>query len=193
MWIIAGLGNPETSHQHNRHNAGFIAVDHIIHRYRFSAPKLKFKALFYEGEIANEKVVILKPQTYMNKSGESLLMALQFYKVPIEQLLIFYDELDLPLGKFKVKIGGGNAGHNGLRSLDQHVGVDYWRIRIGIGHPGLKSMVSSYVLSDFTVVEHQTLDPLLQTMAEHIPVFISQGASSFTNKLHQPPPKNSMH
>lgn len=186
MLILAGLGNPEPTHQLNRHNMGFIAVDEIIRRYAFSTGKIKFKGLLYEGVIGCEKAIIIKPQTYMNKSGECLAAICQFYKVPVEKLVVFYDDLDLPQGKIKVKQGGGNAGHNGLRSIDSHLGENYWRVRIGIGHPGRKDLVHSYVLSNFTLDEQNILAPLIKNIAEHIFLLLAGDANGFMNKLSQP-------
>jgi len=185
MLILAGLGNPEPTHRLNRHNIGFIAVDEIIRRYAFSGGKMKFKGWLYDGMIGTEKAMVIKPQTYMNKSGECLAAACQFYKVSPENLLVFYDELDLPQGKIKVKQGGGNAGHNGLRSIDAHLGENYWRIRIGIGHPGRKDLVHSYVLSNFTTNEQDSLASLIKDIAEHITVLMSGDANGFMNKLSQ--------
>ena len=146
MWLIVGLGNPGSQYKRNRHNIGFMAVDEIVRRHDLSSSKKKFQALLSEGEIVGEKVLVLKPQTYMNLSGQSVQAAASFYKIPLDHVVVFHDELDLAFGKIRVKFSGGAAGHNGLRSIDDHLGKDYWRVRLGIGHPGEKEFVTQHVL-----------------------------------------------
>ena len=141
MLVFAGLGNPGAKYADNRHNVGFMAADAIARRHSFSPWSKKFQGLIAEGTLAGEKILLIKPQTFMNLSGQSVGEALRFYKLGPAALTVFYDEIDLAAGKVRVKIGGGAGGHNGIRSLDQHVGKDYRRVRIGIGHPGVKEMV----------------------------------------------------
>ncbi len=166
MLLLAGLGNPGQKHSSNRHNAGMMAVDAIAGRYRLAAPRHRFQGTTRDGLIAGEKLVCLKPATFMNLSGQSVGEAMRFFKLTPADIVVFHDELDLAPGKLRVKTGGGNGGHNGLRSLDAHIGADYRRVRIGIGHPGNKDLVTPYVLSDFTKQEHtEWLDALLDAIA----------------------------
>ncbi|HLP67614.1 MAG TPA: aminoacyl-tRNA hydrolase, partial [Rhizobium sp.] len=161
MLIIAGLGNPGAKYSENRHNIGFMAVDAIHRRHRFSPWSKKFKAEIAEGEIAGEKVLLMKPQTFMNLSGEAVGEAMRFYKLKPADIVAIHDELDLPAGRARMKTGGGHGGHNGLKSLDAHCGKDYRRLRLGIGHPGDKERVHGHVLGDFSKVDRTWLDPLL--------------------------------
>ena len=166
MKLIVGLGNPGAKYEQNRHNVGFLAVERIAEAHGFSAFRQRFKGLLAEGRIGTERALILKPQTYMNESGQSVGEACRFLKIPQEDVIVLYDEIDLAPGKLKAKVGGGNAGHNGLRSISAHLGNDYVRIRIGVGHPGRKDMVANYVLHDFTKTDHEWLDPLLEAIAD---------------------------
>ena len=138
MWLIVGLGNPGGSYARNRHNIGFMAADEIVRRHCFSPWRSKYQGQIAEGTIAGEKVLVLKPETYMNLSGQSVAAAARFHKIPNGNVIALHDEIDLPPGKVRVKKGGGAAGHNGLKSIDAHLGNDYWRVRLGIGHPGDK-------------------------------------------------------
>jgi PTH1 family peptidyl-tRNA hydrolase len=166
MQLFVGLGNPGPSYAGHRHNIGFMAVDAIARAHGFGPWRAKFSGLIAEGTIGPERVLLLKPQTYMNDSGRSVGEAARFYKVPPPVILVFHDELDLAPGKVKVKAGGGAAGHNGLRSMDAHLGTNvYRRVRLGIGHPGHKDRVSPYVLSDFAKADADWLDPLLDAVA----------------------------
>ena len=163
LWV--GLGNPEPGMARNRHNIGFMALDVIASRHGFSPWRSRFKGLIAEGHIGGQKVLALKPMTYMNGSGESVQQAAAFYKVPIELITAFHDELDLVPGKLRVKLGGGASGHNGLRSMDRQLGApDYWRVRLGIGHPGHKDRVLSYVLGDFSKEDKTWLIPFLDAI-----------------------------
>jgi PTH1 family peptidyl-tRNA hydrolase len=165
LWV--GLGNPEPGMAGNRHNIGFMALDAIAARHGFSPWRRRFKGLTTEGQIAGEKILALKPLTYMNSSGEAVQEAAAFYKLPIESVTAFHDELDLAPGKMRVKKGGGAAGHNGLRSMDKMLGSpDYWRVRLGIGHPGSKERVLGYVLGDFAKDEKPWLTALLDAVAD---------------------------
>lgn len=183
MLLIVGLGNPGPKYQKHRHNVGFMAVDAIIDRHNFSKSQNKFKSEVYEGKLAGEKVLILKPQTFMNVSGEAVGEAMRFYKLTPDDVIVFHDELDLVAGKTRIKRGGSHGGHNGLRSIDAHCGKDYQRVRIGIGHPGNKSRVNSHVLGDFAKSDYEWLDPLLDTIAEHIEMLARDDAAGLMNKI----------
>ena len=166
MLLLVGLGNPGQKYARNRHNAGMLAVDRIADHYRLAAPRQRFQGISRDGLIAGHKVVCLKPATFMNLSGQSVGEAMRFFKLTPADIVVFHDELDLAPGKLRVKTGGGNGGHNGLRSLDAHIGPDYRRVRIGIGHPGNKDLVTPYVLSDFTADEiTEWLNSMLEAMA----------------------------
>lgn len=166
MKLLVGLGNPGDKYARNRHNVGFMAVERIAERHRFGPWKKKFQALAADGEIGGEKVMLLKPQTYMNESGRAVGEAARFLKVAVADIVVLYDEIDLAPGKIKAKAGGGNAGHNGLRSISAHLENDYVRIRIGVGHPGHKDLVANYVLNDFAKADHAWLEPLLDAIAD---------------------------
>ena len=165
MQIWAGLGNPGASYALHRHNVGFMAADVIADAHGFGSWQKKFRSLIAEGRIGRHKVLLLKPQTFMNRSGEAVAEALRFYKLDVDALTAFHDELDLAPMKMKVKVGGGTAGHNGLRSIDQHLGPDFRRVRIGIGHPGHKDLVTPHVLGNYAKVELEPLSDLLAAMA----------------------------
>lgn len=166
MKMFVGLGNPGPQYARHRHNVGFMALDRIADRHRFSSWRRRFQAETAEGDLAGERVLLIKPQTYMNESGRAVGEAARFLKISTDAIVVFHDELDLAPGKVKVKIGGGNAGHNGLRSISAHLDNDYARVRIGIGHPGHKDAVSGYVLHDFAKADMQWLEPLLDAMAD---------------------------
>ncbi|WP_269930635.1 aminoacyl-tRNA hydrolase [Aminobacter sp. HY435] len=183
MLLFAGLGNPGTQYQNNRHNVGYMAADAIARRHSFSPWTKKFKALIAEGTIAGEKIILIKPQTFMNLSGQSVGEAMRFYKLAPSDLSVFYDELDLAAGKVRVKIGGGAGGHNGIRSIDQHIPKDYRRVRIGIGHPGVKEMVHGHVLGDFAKADKEWLEPLLETIADNADLVARGDDAGFMNKV----------
>ncbi|MCO6178905.1 aminoacyl-tRNA hydrolase [Ciceribacter sp. RN22] len=183
MLIIAGLGNPGAKYSENRHNIGFMAVDAIHRRHRFSPWSKKFKAEIAEGEIGGEKVLLIKPQTFMNLSGEAVGEAMRFYKLKPADIVAIHDELDLPAGKARMKTGGGHGGHNGLKSLDAHCGKDYRRLRLGIGHPGDKERVHGHVLGDFAKVDRTWLDPLLDAIADNADLLLQPDESKLMNKL----------
>ena len=166
MKLFVGLGNPGSDYAGNRHNVGFMAVDEIAATHGFGPWKRKFQGYAADGEIAGEKVLLLKPETYMNESGRSVGEAARFLKIAVGDIVVFYDEIDLQPGKLKVKTGGGNAGHNGLRSISAHLGNDYVRVRIGVGHPGVKEQVARWVLSDFAKADRAWLEPLLEAIAK---------------------------
>ena len=183
MRLLAGLGNPGGKYAGNRHNIGFMAVDAIHSRHRFSPWSKKFKAEIAEGEIGGEKVLLIKPQTFMNLSGESVGEAMRFFKLAPGDITVLYDELDLPPGKVRVKVAGGHGGHNGIKSLDAHCGKDYRRVRLGIGHPGSKEQVHNHVLGDFAKSDRVWLDPLLDAIADHADMLLKGEDSQFLNKL----------
>ncbi|HET6183728.1 MAG TPA: aminoacyl-tRNA hydrolase [Acetobacteraceae bacterium] len=165
LWV--GLGNPEPGQARNRHNVGFMAIDTIAIRHGFAPWRSRFKGLVSEGIVGGERIIALKPQTYMNESGASVQAAAAFYKLPADAITAFHDELDLAPGKVRVKRGGGAAGHNGLRSMDRMLGTpDYWRVRLGIGHPGDKERVLGHVLGDFAKEDRPWVVAMLDAVAE---------------------------
>ncbi|MFT8675654.1 MAG: aminoacyl-tRNA hydrolase [Acetobacter sp.] len=186
LWV--GLGNPESSMRRNRHNVGFMAVEAIAARYGFSPWRSRFRGEVAEGRVGGQRVLALLPQTYMNRSGESVQEAAAFYKIAPEAITLFHDELDLVPGRLRVKRGGGAAGHNGLRSTDRMLGTpDYWRVRIGIGHPGAKERVHGWVLGNFTQTDQQEwLDPLLDRMADAAPLLAQGHADQFMTRVALP-------
>jgi len=184
MRLIVGLGNPGARYARNRHNIGFVIADAVVRRYGFSAYRDRFKGEVAEGTIAGERCLLLKPQTFMNDSGEAVLAAMSFYKIRPEDILVIHDELDLRPGKVRVKRGGGSAGHNGLRSIDALVGADYWRLRIGIGHPGVKELVHPYVLQNFPAEEVKLwVEPLVEAVAEIIPLLVGGDPPAFMSEV----------
>lgn len=183
MHLIVGLGNPGDKYSRNRHNIGFLAVEEIARRHSFPPFREKFKGLVSEGTIAGEKVLILKPQTWMNSSGESVEATLQFYKLSPADVTVIYDEIDLVPGKSRIKRGGGNGGHNGLRSIDPRIGPDYRRVRLGVGHPGHKDRVMPWVLGDFSKADLEWLEPLLTALADNADLIIKGDDSALMNKL----------
>jgi PTH1 family peptidyl-tRNA hydrolase len=183
MLVFAGLGNPGARHAHNRHNVGFMAADAIHRRHSFSPWSKKFQALMADGKLGGEKILLVKPQTWMNLSGQAVGEALRFYKLEPADVTVFYDELDLAPGKVRVKRGGGAGGHNGIRSLDGHLGQDYRRVRIGIGHPGIKEMVMPHVLGDFAKADHEWLDPLIEALADNADLLAKGDDNGFMNKM----------
>ncbi|MDG4896339.1 MAG: aminoacyl-tRNA hydrolase [Mesorhizobium sp.] len=183
MLVFAGLGNPGAKYENNRHNVGFMAADAIARRHSFSPWSRKFQGLISEGTLAGEKILLIKPQTFMNLSGQSVGEALRFYKLEPSALTVFYDEIDLAAGKLRVKVGGGSGGHNGIRSLDQHVGNAYRRVRIGVGHPGVKEMVHGHVLGDFAKADREWLDVLLAAIADDAALLAKGDDNSFMNRV----------
>ncbi len=182
LWV--GLGNPEPGMARQRHNIGFMAIDVIASRHGFAPWRRRFKGLVAEGNVAGEKILALKPLTYMNDSGASVLAAAGFYKLPCEAISAFHDELDLAPGKMRVKRGGGAAGHNGLRSMDRYLGTpEYWRVRLGIGHPGVKERVTGHVLGDFARADKDWLLPLLDAVADAAPLLASGRPEDFMTRV----------
>jgi PTH1 family peptidyl-tRNA hydrolase len=184
MLLFVGLGNPGARHARNRHNIGFMAVGAIARRYAFAPSRARFQSRASEGQIGGERIVLIEPQTFMNDSGRAVHEAARFYKIPLEDILVFHDELDLAPGKLRVKIGGGNAGHNGLRSITAHMGNDYKRVRLGIGHPGDKTLVHSYVLSDFGKSEEPWVEALCNATADQVPLLVKGDDAHFQSKVH---------
>ena len=184
MLLIVGIGNPGREYANNRHNIGFMAADEIIRRYSFSAPRARFHGLISEGRLGSEKVLVLKPTTYMNESGRAVGEAMRFYKLAPEDIVVFHDELDLAVKKIRVKKGGGTAGHNGIRSIAAHIGPDFRRVRIGIAHPGEKSRVSNHVLGDFSKADQEWIEPLLTAIGDHAALLASGEDATFANRLH---------
>lgn len=183
MRLVVGLGNPGPKYAANRHNVGFLAVNAIVRRHSFGPFKSRFQGLIAEGTVVGARLHILKPMTFMNESGRAVGEVVRFYKLAPSEVLVIHDELDLAPGKVKVKQGGGSAGHNGLRSIDAHIGPDYWRLRIGIGHPGDPNLVYPYVLSDFFEEDVIWLEKLLPAVAEALPLILSGDDNRFMTKL----------
>lgn len=183
MLLLVGLGNPGPRYAWNRHNVGFMALDCITQEYGFSDYRPKFHGLLADGRIDGERVLALKPSTHMNRSGISVGETARFHKIPPEDVVVIYDELDLAPGKIRVKTGGGNAGHNGLRSIDSHFGKGYRRLRIGIGHPGDKNAVQSYVLRDFSKEDQVWVDALLPAIATATPHLVRGDDAGFMNRV----------
>jgi PTH1 family peptidyl-tRNA hydrolase len=184
MLLFAGLGNPGPRYSGNRHNIGFLAVDMIHRRHRFNPWRRRFQGESAEGEIAGEKILLLKPETFMNESGHAVSAAQNFYKIPLKDVIVFHDELDLAPAKVRVKVGGGNAGHNGLRSISAMCGNDYMRVRLGIGHPGEKNLVQPYVLSDFFKEELPWVEAVCSAVAEGSDFLASGKPDEFQNRVH---------
>jgi len=184
MLVIAGLGNPGARHARNRHNIGFMAVDAIAEGRRFGPFRSRHQGLAAEGLIADERVMLLKPQTYMNDSGRSVGEALRYMKLDLGALIVIHDELDLAPAKVRVKVGGGDAGHNGLRSITAHLGPGYKRVRIGIGHPGDKALVHPHVLNDFAKFEAGWVEAVCRAIADAAPLLVAGQDASFQNKTH---------
>ncbi|MEN8837935.1 MAG: aminoacyl-tRNA hydrolase [Celeribacter marinus] len=183
MRLFVGLGNPGGKYAENRHNIGFMAVERIADDHGFAPWRSKFQGKVSEGTLGHEKVVLLKPDTFMNLSGQSVGEAMRFYKLTPADVVVFHDELDLAPGKVRVKTGGGHAGHNGLRSIHQHIGADYDRVRMGIGHPGHKDRVAGYVLSDFAKAEQNWLDDVLRGSSDGAAALASGDGGKFSNAV----------
>src|SRR6266478_4860810 len=184
MLLLVGLGNPGSRYAGNRHNVGFMAVDAIARRHGIGPWRRRLQGVAAEGPIGPERVLLLLPGTYMNDSGRAVAEAAHFYKLGLEQVVVFHDEIDLPPGKVRVKTGGGIAGHNGLRSITAHIGNDYRRVRIGVGHPGVKSLVEGYVLSDFGKNERPWVEALCAVIADNAELLAKGQDASFQNKVH---------
>ena len=192
MQLFVGLGNPGGKYAGNRHNIGFMALDRIAEDHGFGPWKGKFQGEITEGLLGREKVLLLKPMTFMNNSGQSVGEAMRFYKLTPADVTVFHDELDLAPGKLRLKQGGGHAGHNGLRSIHQHIGAEYQRVRMGVGHPGHKDKVAPYVLSDFAKADQGWLDDVLRGCADGAPELAAGEGGKFQNAvaLRVNPPRN---
>src|ERR1700739_3812060 len=184
MRLFVGLGNPGAKYAHNRHNIGFMAVDEIAQRHGFARWRLRFQGETSEGSLDGERVVLLRPATFMNDSGRAVQEAASFFKIGVGDVTVFQDELELPPAKVRVKVGGGIAGHNGLRSISAHIGNDYRRVRLGIGHPGVKELVHGYVLSDFAKDERPWVQALCEAVAESAGLLTTDRDSTFQKKVH---------
>jgi len=184
MRLFVGLGNPGAKYAHNRHNIGFMAVNEIARRHGFASWRRRFQGETAEGALDHEKVILLRPLTYMNDSGRAVQEAANFFKLSAGEITVFQDELELPPAKLRVKVGGGIAGHNGLRSISSHIGNDYRRVRLGIGHPGVKELVHPYVLSDFAKDEGAWVTALCEAVAENAGLLATDRDSAFQNKVH---------
>jgi peptidyl-tRNA hydrolase, PTH1 family len=184
MLLFVGLGNPGAKYAHNRHNIGFMAVDVIARRHGFAPWRRRFQGETAEGTLDGERVVLLRPSTFMNESGRAVQEAASFFKLSAGEITVFQDEIELPAAKVRVKVGGGIAGHNGLRSISSHVGNDYRRVRLGIGHPGVKELVHGYVLSDFAKDERPWVVALCEAIADNAGLLVTERDSTFQNKVH---------
>ena len=184
MLLLVGLGNPGERYVGNRHNIGFMALQAIAKRHGIGPWRRRFQGVASEGPIGGERALLLLPGTFMNESGRAVAEAAHFYKLPLDAVTVFHDEIDLPPAKVRVKTGGGIAGHNGLRSISEHIGNDYRRVRIGVGHPGNKDMVQHYVLSDFAKSEKGWVEALLDIMADNADLLARGDDATFQNKVH---------
>src|ERR671931_1554412 len=184
MRLFVGLGNPGAKYADNRHNIGFMAVDEIARRHGFAPWRRRFQGETSEGLLGREKVVLLRPTTYMNESGRAVQEAANFFKLGVGDVTVFQDELELPPAKVRVKIGGGIAGQNGLRSISLHIGNDYRRVRLGIGHPGIKELVHGHVLSDFAKADNEWVATLCDAVAEHAALVAKGTDATFANRVH---------
>jgi PTH1 family peptidyl-tRNA hydrolase len=183
MQLFVGLGNPESKYAKNRHNVGFMAIDALAAAYGFGDFREKYHGLLAEGQIGTQKVLLLKPQTFMNKSGVSVSEAVNFFKLDGSQIVVFYDELDLPPGKLRMRRGGGFAGHNGLRSINAHMGAEFRRARLGIGHPGDKAKVTGHVLGDFAKADADWLADFLKALADHAPLLAAGDDATYQTRV----------
>jgi PTH1 family peptidyl-tRNA hydrolase len=184
MLLFVGLGNPGVKYAHNRHNVGFMVADEIARRHGFAPWRRRFQGETAEGTLERERIILLKPMTYMNDSGQAVQEASNFFKLAPNEITVFHDEIELPPAKTRVKVGGGIAGHNGLRSISAHVGNDYRRVRIGVGHPGIKELVHGHVLNDFAKDERPWVDALREAIADNAGLLATGRDSTFQNKVH---------
>ncbi|MHB8270914.1 aminoacyl-tRNA hydrolase [Bradyrhizobium sp.] len=184
MLLFVGLGNPGAKYQSNRHNIGFMVADEIARRHGFAPWRRRFQGETAEGTLERERIILLKPMTYMNDSGQAVQEASNFFKLAPGEITVFHDEIELPPAKMRVKVGGGIAGHNGLRSISAHVGNDYRRVRIGVGHPGIKELVHGHVLNDFAKDERPWVDALREAIADNAGLLATGRDSTFQNKVH---------
>ncbi len=193
MLLLVGLGNPGQGYAKNRHNIGFVAIDAITEHYSFGGSREKFQGRIVDGEIGGVKVMALKPETFMNESGRAVEAASSFFKIPPENIIVFHDEIDLQAGRVRVKRGGGHAGHNGLRSIHAHIGPDYGRVRIGVGHPGDKDQVTGHVLNDFSKADKEWVEKMIGAVSENAALLIDGNDSAYMSKVAEAvnPPRSS--
>jgi PTH1 family peptidyl-tRNA hydrolase len=184
MRLFVGLGNPGSKYQGNRHNIGFMVLDEMARRHGFAPWRRRFQGETSEGTLDGTRVILLRPLTFMNDSGVSVQAAVSFFKIAVGDIAVFHDELELPFSKVRVKVGGGIAGHNGLRSISAHVGNEYRRVRLGIGHPGVKELVHNHVLSDFAKAERAQLEALIDAVSDNAALLADGRDSTFQNKVH---------
>lgn len=182
-YIIVGLGNPGEKYTKNRHNIGFRLIDHIRDVYDCSSFRSKDAGLVSEGKIADQRVWLLKPMNYMNRSGNAVRLLAQYYKVPCENIIVLHDDIELGIEQIKIKQGGGHGGHNGLRDIDAQLGKNYWRLRFGVGHPGRKDLVSDYVLNNFSGAEEKIIQPMVQEIAQEFHYIIEKKIEDFLRRL----------
>ena len=195
MRLLVGLGNPGSEFAKNRHNIGFMLVDAIVYHHSFAPFRSKFHGQICEGTIAEQRILALKPTTFMNESGKAVQAAMTFYKLPIDDIIVFHDEMDLAVGKVRIKTGGGHAGHNGIRSIQSHIGAGFKRVRLGVGHPGDKEKVISHVLKDFSEADQDWLDKMIGAICINTSFLTQDEESSFMSKvslaINPPQPKSS--
>jgi len=184
MLLLVGLGNPGARYVGSRHNVGFMAVQAIAKRHGIGPWRRRFQGVACEGTLGGARVLLLLPGTFMNESGRAVAEAAHFYKLPLVDITVFHDEIELPPGKVRIKVGGGIAGHNGLRSISEHIGNDYRRVRIGVGHPGHKDLVEHYVLSDFAKSEQRWVEALTEILADNVDFLVRGEDARFQNKVH---------
>jgi PTH1 family peptidyl-tRNA hydrolase len=185
MMLLVGIGNPGARHARNRHNVGFMILDEIMARHSFAQPRSKFDAAIAEGRLGSEKTLAIKPETYVNESGRAVGAAMRFYKLEADDVMVIHDEIDLAPNKVRVKYGGGVAGHNGLRSIAAHIGPDFWRVRIGVGHPGHKDRVHGHVLGDFAKSDEEWLVKMIDAVADAAPLLGDGDPPAFMSKVAQ--------
>ena len=183
MLLLVGLGNPGLKYENNRHNVGYMVVDDIVQQYSFGTYRAKFRGQVADGVIRGQRILVLKPETFMNESGRSVQKAMRFYKIAPRNVIVAHDELDLAFGKLRFRTGGGLAGHNGLLSIQNYIGADFSRIRIGIGHPGEKELVNSHVLGDFSPAERQHVRSILGGISKSIESLVDGNGNTFMNQL----------
>jgi len=184
MLLLVGLGNPGSRYASNRHNIGFMAVDEIVRRHGFGAWRKRFQGETSEGTLGNERILALKPQTYMNESGRAVGEAMRFYNLTPDDIIVLHDEIDLPPAKVRVKTGGGAAGNNGIRSIDAHIGNDYHRVRLGVGKLETKGTARVHVLGDFNKADRAWLEPLIETIGENAALLAAREFTTFQNRVH---------
>ncbi len=183
MQLLVGLGNPGSGYANNRHNLGFMTVDAIVDSYAIGPWRTKFQGYLAEGKLCKNKVSVFKPMTFMNESGRAVSEIIKFFKIGIDDVIVFFDEIELSPGKVRVKQGGGSAGHNGIRSLISHIGADFCRVRLGVGHPGQKNMVSNYVLEDFSVADKSWVNALLGAAVDSTPLLLEGNHNRFMTDM----------